>query len=72
MRAPLLKRIAEETGGRFYTMATVDRLPEEIRYAGQGITQVEQKDLWDMPIVFLLIIGFVGAEWGYRRRRGLP
>jgi uncharacterized membrane protein len=72
MRAPLLKRIAEETGGRFYTMANVGRLPEEIRYAGQGITQVEQKDLWDMPIVFLLIIGFVGAEWGYRRMRGLP
>jgi hypothetical protein len=25
-----------------------------------------------MPIVFLLIVGFVAAEWGYRRLRGLP
>jgi hypothetical protein len=31
----------------------------------------EQKDLWDMPIVFLLLVGLVGAEWTYRRLRGL-
>jgi hypothetical protein len=25
-----------------------------------------------MPIVFLLLLGLVGAEWGFRRMRGLP
>ena len=72
MRAPLLRRIAEETGGRFFRVDDLSGLPEAVRYSGQGITRVEQKDLWDMPIVFLFIIGMVGAEWGYRRRRGLP
>jgi uncharacterized membrane protein len=72
MRAPLLRRIAEETGGRFYTLANLHRLPEEIRYSGSGITRVESYDLWDMPLVFLLLVGLVGAEWGYRRLRGLP
>lgn len=72
MRSPLLKRIAEETGGRFYTLSNLSRLPEEIRYSGQGVTSVERYDLWDMPIVFLLLIGLVAAEWAYRRKRGLP
>ena len=72
MRAPLLKRIAEETGGRFYTLDDIERLTEEVQYSGSGITRVESYDLWDMPFIFLLIVGLVGAEWGFRRKRGLP
>ena len=71
MRGPLLRRIAKETGGRFYTPETVSSLPEDIRYTGQGTTLVEEKELWDMPIVFLLLIGLIAGEWGYRRKRGL-
>lgn len=72
MRAPLLRRIAEETGGRYYDVTTLDRLPEEVRYSGQGVTEVERYDLWDMPILFFLLVGLIGGEWGYRRKRGLP
>ena len=71
MRAPLLKRIAEDTGGRFYTPATADRMPEDITYLGRGVTVVQEKDLWDMPILLLLVVGFVGGEWVLRRKRGL-
>jgi hypothetical protein len=31
----------------------------------------ESKDLWDMPIVFLLLAALLGAEWAYRRWQGL-
>ncbi|MGH7720861.1 MAG: hypothetical protein ACREON_18700 [Gemmatimonadaceae bacterium] len=71
MRAPVLRRIAEETGGRFYTPATVSALPKDIIYTESGTTVMEQKDLWDMPVVFLLLLGLVAGEWGYRRARGL-
>ncbi len=70
-RTGLLRRIAEETGGRFYTAETVDRLPEDIVYTERGITTTERLDLWDMPIVFLLLAGLLAAEWTLRRRRGL-
>ncbi len=72
MRAPLLRRIAEETGGRFYALSDIGRLPSEVGYSGSGITRVESYDLWDMPIIFLLIVGLVGGEWAFRRYRGLP
>jgi hypothetical protein len=28
-------------------------------------------DLWDMPVIFLVLVGLVSAEWGYRKLRGL-
>jgi uncharacterized membrane protein len=71
MRAPLLRRVADETGGRFYTIDSLDTLAEDIRYTGRGVTQVEQMDLWDMPIIFLMLVGLLGGEWVYRRWRGL-
>ena len=72
MRAPLLRRIAEETGGRFYALNDISRLAEDVQYSGSGITRVESYDLWDMPIIFFLIIGLIGGEWAFRRTRGLP
>jgi len=71
MRAPLLRRLAEATGGRFYTPATMSALPEDLRYTHSGVTVVERKELWDMPIVLLALGGLLGVEWMVRRRRGL-
>ena len=72
MRATLLKRIAEDTGGRFYTASTVSSLADDITYLGRGVTVVQEKDLWDMPIVLALLVGLVGGEWFLRRKVGLP
>ena len=71
MRGTTLRRVAEETGGRFYTPETVADLPEDISLTGAGVTLTEERDLWDMPILLLFLLGLMGAEWGYRRTRGL-
>jgi hypothetical protein len=71
MRADLLTRIADETGGRFYTRDNVEQLAEDIQYTESGTTVLEEKDLWDMPAIFLLLIGLVSTEWFYRRFKGL-
>lgn len=71
MRRPLLEQLARQTGGRFYTPATVSTLPEDLRYARGGVTVTERKDLWDMPVTYLLIGGLLAAEWALRRRAGL-
>jgi uncharacterized membrane protein len=71
MRAPLLKRVAEDTGGRFFTATNASSLPEAISYNGRGVTVVEERELWDMPALFLLLVGLVAGEWGYRRVKGL-
>src|SRR5204862_1949768 len=71
MRAPLLQRIAEETGGRFFTAATAAQLPEAVSYTGRGVTVVEERELWDMPVLLFALVGLVSAEWGFRRAQGL-
>ncbi len=70
-RTSLLERVAEETGGRWYTSQNVDELPDDLRYSEGGTTVLEVKDLWDMPLVFFLLVGLVGTEWSYRKWRGL-
>ena len=71
MRSSLLTRVAEETGGQFFTPDTAASLPEAINFSGRGVTVVEERDLWDMPIILIALLGLIAAEWGYRRKRGL-
>jgi uncharacterized membrane protein len=71
MHAQRLQRIADETGGRFYTPETIAGLPEDLRYTGRGVTAVEERELWHMPIVLFLLLGLISAEWGYRRMVGM-
>jgi uncharacterized membrane protein len=71
MNAARLRRIAEDTGGRYYPAASVAAMPEDVRYSGRGVTTVEERDLWHMPIVLGLIVLLMCAEWGYRRAVGL-
>jgi uncharacterized membrane protein len=66
-----LRRIAEETGGRFYTPESAAGMAEDVRYAGRGVTSVEERELWNMPIILIALMGLVCAEWGYRRAVGL-
>jgi uncharacterized membrane protein len=70
-RTSLLQRVADETGGRFYNADDVSTLPEDISISGAGVTLTEEHDLWDMPAIFLMMMLLMGAEWGFRRIRGL-
>ena len=70
MHAGTLRRIAEESGGRFYEADDTATLADDLRYTGRGVTTVEEHDLWHMPIVLMLLVGLLCAEWGYRRAVG--
>jgi uncharacterized membrane protein len=71
MRASLLRRLAEETGGQYYAASDTAALSEAISYSGRGVTVVDERDLWDMPVNFLLFLGIIGGEWAFRRAKGL-
>lgn len=67
----LLKRIAAETGGGYYTTAQVDKLIDDITHTEGTSSMRVPYDLWDMPINFLLIVGLAAGEWFIRKRKGL-
>jgi len=67
----LLEKLAEQTGGRYYTAKDMGKLADQISYSEAGITTRETKDLWDMPIVFLLARMLRSMELLLRRRWGV-
>jgi len=71
MRTPLLRRIAEETEGRFFRAAETSSLVDAISYSGKGVTVTDERELWDMPIVLLCLMGLMAGEWLFRRTKGL-
>jgi uncharacterized membrane protein len=67
----LLKRIAAETGGKYYTTAEAQSLLDDLTYRKSPYSERVTKDLWDMPINFMLIVGLLSGEWFLRKREGL-
>ena len=67
----LLEKLAEQTGGRYYKPAEASKLSSEISYSEAGITTRETRDLWDMPVIFLLALAIRASEWLLRRKWGV-
>ena len=67
----LLKRIASETGGKYYQLNDLQSLLDDLTYRKTPYSERVAKDLWDMPINFFLIVGLLSAEWFLRKREGL-
>lgn len=64
----LLEQLASETGGRYWNPSDLKNLPRDISYSEAGISVRSTKQLWDMPIVFLLLLGLPITEWLLRRK----
>ena len=67
----LLAKLSEQTGGRYYKPDEASKLTNEISYSEAGITTRETRDLWDMPVIFLLAMGIRASEWLLRRKWGV-
>ncbi len=67
----LLERLSSQTGGRYWQPAEASHLAREIPYSEAGISFRQVKELWNMPVVFLLILLLRCSEWILRRRWGI-
>jgi hypothetical protein len=67
----LLDELSRETGGRSYTPPRAHEIARDLNYSPSGATSVRRLDLWDAPVVLLLLLVLLGGEWILRRRRGL-
>ena len=67
----LLEKLSEETGGRYWAQDELGKLPKEISYSEAGISVRDTKPLWDMPAVFVVLLGLMSADWLLRRKWGV-
>lgn len=63
---PLLENVASLTGGQYFALQDIAGLAEAIQFSDAGIIETEILDLWDMPILFLLLILLKSGEWVLR------
>ena len=67
----LLEQLAAQTGGRYWKPSGLKDLPRDISYSEAGISVRNTKELWDMPINFLVLLTLAVTEWLLRRRWGV-
>ena len=67
-----LAAVARATGGRITDAAQAERWARTLPTRALARGRVESHRLWESPWVFALVIGLLGVEWFWRRRRGLP
>jgi uncharacterized membrane protein len=67
----LLQTIAGSTNGKYYPLSKMGDLPDDAQYVDTESSFVEQKELWDVPFLFMMLCLTFGAEWFWRKRKGL-
>ena len=67
----LLERLAAQTGGQYWKPADLGKLAGAIPFSEAGVTVRETKDLWDLPLVFLVLLLLRFSEWWLRRQWGI-
>ena len=71
MHEDLLRKMAELSGGKYFSIRELPKLPEALGGKTRTVIVRREKELWDLPAVFIIILTFVGLEWFLRRRFNL-
>ena len=67
----LLQSVASSTDGHYYPLSKMGDVPEDAQYVEGQSSLTEQKELWDVPFLFMLLCMTLGGEWFWRKRKGL-
>ncbi|HMC59793.1 MAG TPA: hypothetical protein VKJ01_11420, partial [Candidatus Solibacter sp.] len=67
----LLERLATQTGGQYWKPADLGKLAAAIPFSEAGMTVRETRDLWNLPLVFLVLLLLRFSEWWLRRKWGI-
>jgi hypothetical protein len=71
LNSRLLESVAQSTGGRYYPLSRLGDVPDDAQYVEGETSFIEQKELWDVPLLFMLLCMTFGGEWFWRKRKGL-
>jgi len=67
----LLEHLAAQTGGQYWKPADLGKLASSIPFSEAGVTLRETKDLWNLPLVLLVLVLLRFSEWWLRRKWGI-
>lgn len=71
MDASTLKRIASASGGKYFSLAEIGRISDELEKLREEYTTEEEHDIWDTPLLLIFFAALVITEWAVRKRKML-
>ncbi|MDE0315648.1 MAG: hypothetical protein OXM61_12150 [Candidatus Poribacteria bacterium] len=71
LNIPLLTNLADMSGGKYYPVAEANQLVNQISLVESATSQITDIDIWDLPLIFGMILMLLGLEWFLRKRGGL-
>ena len=71
LNVALLKALAEGSGGKYYPLEEASQLVQQIPLVESATSTITDVDIWDMPLIFALLLAMLGLEWFLRKRVGL-
>lgn len=71
LNIPLLTKLADMSGGKYYPVAEANQLVNQISLVESATSQITDIDIWDLPLIFGMILMLLGLEWFLRKRGGL-
>lgn len=63
----LLARLADETGGKVFTLDTLPLLPADLPNRAERLVNETSEPLWDTPLALILVMLLLTLEWMGRR-----
>lgn len=75
MNSGLLRQMAEESGGKFYTAKNCSSIIKDIlkdkKFAERSVTIHDELELWSLAGMLIAVILLLTAEWIIRKREGM-
>jgi hypothetical protein len=67
-----LGKVAEQTGGQFFSFEQADSWRERVSGKEQQVARARLLDLWNHPVLLSMLLMLLSADWFMRKRWNLP
>jgi hypothetical protein len=71
LNEPLLRAMAEVSGGSYFTLDDVQELPDRLRFESRQASHKREIELWNHPGMLVVLVLILAAEWTIRKRNRL-
>ena len=71
LNVPMLTTLANLSDGKYYPIEEANQLVNQIALVESATSEITDVDIWDLPLIFGLILMLLGLEWFLRKRAGL-
>ncbi|MFC1563396.1 hypothetical protein ACFL6G_00605 [candidate division KSB1 bacterium] len=72
LKKVLLQNIAEISSGEYYEQDNTQNILTNLRTRKTSTSIFRTEFIWDLPLIYVIILILLSTEWIYRRRKGMP